>query len=121
MSDYPLWCVDNDDADTDERYAGPRASQAEAESDRNATSNGVGLVRRCRRVTVDEVTSVEWLLEQILEDIEDRSSGGDGPVESWRDLEKPVVSLSPELLASFKAWVSDNIVLDHYLCEGDEP
>jgi hypothetical protein len=119
---YPLYCVDAGHSDSEYRYFGPYASVDEAEqTDEMDITNVDARIRRCRRVTIDEVIDVDGMLDTICETVEDQSASGEGPIRSWRNVEGSVVA-SPNgaTFDAFVAWASKHLPIEQYVCEGDE-
>jgi hypothetical protein len=120
---YPLFCVDLGEPAAEARYRGPFETLSLATA-AVGVSEADARIRRCRRVLASETDSSRWLLGQIIEQIEDDSASGEGPDESWRDMDDTVTATVDDYEAtvvSLSAWLDSNLKLEQFVCEGDEP
>lgn len=142
---YPLYCVDRGKHGTDgAQYYGPFTSHDEADAELPPKyAEPDAHIRRCRRVkpseigfNFDEVAEdlaagdlrdpFDWLVDEL----DEAARNNELPNHAWFCFDERVVAAGPDVYdpddfplpdaATFKAWIDKWLIVDAYICEGDE-
>ena len=117
---YPLWCWDSQAPDDEHRYCGPYESEAAALM--ATRPNGPGAqdgykLRRCRRVTADELgLDFDWVAEVL----DEKAHTGEPNGHALGNFEDAIVTAKPGADEALRAWAREYFDVGLTICEGDE-
>jgi hypothetical protein len=127
---YPLYCVDRGDrTDAEVQYLGPFRTHGEA----LGLAERVDLVRRCRQLRPSEIAFDRDALslgefesfDALVDDLDEAATSGNLPEGAWYRVGKRIVfdkfnDGTLPTAADFDTWINDRLILDAWICEGDE-
>lgn len=128
IRDYPLWCVDTGDANSDMRYRGPFTTEAAAKSDMEdlhksfhtfGEQHPLCSIRRCRRVQASELANA-CSAQRIAEDMDDDARPPTKSQNAWANWDEQIVSPVKGAQEALDIWADMHLKIDMYVCEGDE-
>ena len=117
---YPLWCVNTQDPHSTGRYKGPFVRKRDAlQACRESLESGEtdATIRRCRRLRPSEIqgpTDAAEVMLSISDSVDSEEAWGDFDIQLCR-AKQPA-----EIQALFVAWLDTHLILDVFVCEGDE-
>ena len=117
---YPLWCVDTQDPHSTRRYTGPFTRKRDALRARREwleSDEPDAVIRRCRRLRPSEIqgpTDAAEVMLSISDSVDREEAWGDFDIQLCR-AKQPA-----DIQALFVAWLDTHLILDVFVCEGDE-
>lgn len=113
--DYPLWCIEGNAPDDEERYRGPFDTKEKAWD--AAIAEGLsGGFRRCRRMSIHTVLE-HFDIPNFIDELDDMACSNPWGPKVWADWDEPIVEEREHAKEAFFAWANRHLQVNVFECE----